>query len=561
MARAAFGGVIQQIHRIFGPGSVSGLGEAELLERFVERRDEAAFEAIVTRHGPMVLGVCRRLLDDANDVDDAFQATFLVLVRRAGSIRDGDRLGNWLYGVAHKVASRIRTDAARRRERERKGAAMSVFSTDGTTHDDLGPALHEELNRLPEKYRAPVVLCDLEGCTHDEAARRLRWPVGSVKGRLSRARNLLRERLSRRGITLSTGAITATLARDASASVPPVLLESTLQAAMQVAAGKAIAAGLVSATALAIAEGVNHAMFLSKLKLIAAGLVAAGVVVSGAGVYAYQATDEETDGGRTPPRAVTVEKKIVSAPRPEAGPIAQSLFDGFASSVGDLGLNLLTQDGFQTLEGAYTWSARAARAQLEHPGLNREGHIAAVQAHVDRMKRLETQVAQAIAKAKESGKDLAPEPVDPSDPAFGVPQRIARFYRVQAEAWLDEVRGGRTTASVNVRFALPTRFRRLKPRNRKRTGQRQSRSRSPRPTSRSPTRKRSRTPTRRPFWRRSNSRSIYPSRTARHWARRSTTSEARPRVRPYRLVCPSISIRPGPMLNQASRNQRHRKNA
>jgi RNA polymerase sigma factor (sigma-70 family) len=310
MAGGQFGAVLRQVHRLFGGGTVAGLSEGQLLERFVSGRDEAAFEALVARYGPMVLGVCRRLLADPNDVDDAFQATFLVLVKRAHAIREPELLGHWLYGVAHRVAARARADVARRWSRQEGGAEMVAAPGDGPAPDDHGPELHEEVRRLPEKYRAPVVLCYLEGRTHEEAARLLCWPVGTVKGRLARARDLLRRRLTRRGLAVPAGMIAASLARDARAAVPPELLEATVRAAMGVAAGRAVAAGLASATAAAWAEGVLKAMLANKLKLLAAGVVAAGVVGGGVGVLAVQTGEPGAKGPQT-----TV-AKVEEAPAP-----------------------------------------------------------------------------------------------------------------------------------------------------------------------------------------------------------------------------------------------------
>jgi RNA polymerase sigma factor (sigma-70 family) len=264
------------------------LSEGQLLDRFLTRRDEAAFEALVARFGPMVMGVCRGLLADPNDVEDAFQATFLVLVRKAGTIRDRALIGNWLYGVAHRVASRARVDSARRRAREGKKEACDVAAPrdgfDGHDEPDLRPALHEEVARLPAKYREPVVLCYLQGQTHEEAARGLGWPVGTVKGRLSRARKLLRDRLVRRGWAVPAGAVVAALARDARGAVPELLIRDTVKAALSVAAGGAAAAGLVSATSASLAERVIKTMWIAKLKLAAAALLAFGLVASGAGV-------------------------------------------------------------------------------------------------------------------------------------------------------------------------------------------------------------------------------------------------------------------------------------
>jgi len=231
MTRGRFSGaVLHQFERLFNHGTVAGLSEAELLERFVTHHDDVAFEALMTRHGPMVLGVCRQLLHDPNDVDDAFQATFLVLVRKAGTLRRCDLLGNWLYGVAYRVATRARVMASRRTDRVaafQRYAAGGCEPADnrisnGTQDFELKPRLHEEVHRLPEKYRAPIVLCYFEGMTHEEAAARLGCPLGTVKGRLTRARDLLHRRLTRRGVALSGVALASDLAiRGSTRPSPP----------------------------------------------------------------------------------------------------------------------------------------------------------------------------------------------------------------------------------------------------------------------------------------------------------------------------------------------------
>lgn len=302
MASGRIGAVTLQFQRLFGVGTVSGMSEGQLLTRFVEKGDEAAFESLVGRFGPMVMGVCRRWIDDPHVVDDAFQATFLVLVRRAGSIRDRDLLGNWIYGVALRVAKKSRADLVRRRSRENEGADLMAgpLAVPPELEDpDLGPILHEELARLPEKYRAPVVLCYLDGRTHEEAARLLRWPVGTVKGRLSRAKELLRGRLGRRGVTASTTVLAASLARTATAVVPPLLLDQTVKAAMALAAGGAVVAGLASAGAVALSERVVTGMILSKMKVLATTAVLAGTLGIGVGVMARQGFGPAQDEGRT----------------------------------------------------------------------------------------------------------------------------------------------------------------------------------------------------------------------------------------------------------------------
>ncbi|AGA25705.1 RNA polymerase sigma factor [Singulisphaera acidiphila] len=301
MASRRLGVTIRRIERLFHLGTVAGMSEVQLLERFVLQRDEAAFEALVARHGPMVMGVCRQWLRDPSDAEDAFQATFLVLVRKAGSLRDCALLGNWLYGVAYRVSLRARAESAKRRSRETARIDDRVDPQEPGSQERY-PWLYEEVNRLPEKYRAPIVLCYLEGRTHEEAAEQLCWPVGTVKGRLARARALLRSRLSRRGLAPSVGVLTAALSGDALAAVPVSLIESTVLAASGLVAAKGVAAGLIPAQVALLMEGVSHSMFLSKLKLVAASVVIAGLVTTSAGVIARQAPgarSEHEEGERS----------------------------------------------------------------------------------------------------------------------------------------------------------------------------------------------------------------------------------------------------------------------
>jgi RNA polymerase sigma factor (sigma-70 family) len=276
------GVVLREFQRLFGRGTAAGMAEGQLLDRFVAERDGVAFEALLARHGPMVWGVCRRMLRDPREVEDAFQATFLVLVRKAGSIRDRELLGNWLYGVAYRVALRARANLARRRTEPADALDNVAEEVAGADDAELRSVLDDELGRLPEKYRAPIVLCYLEGQTHEEAALRLRWPVGTVRGRMARARELLRSRLARRGFVPGTAALIAALERDAQAKVPEALIASTVRTVLETAAGRAFAAGLVSASATALADGVLRTMGMMKLKIAAVGLLAAGVVAAGA---------------------------------------------------------------------------------------------------------------------------------------------------------------------------------------------------------------------------------------------------------------------------------------
>ena len=255
--------VPRSLGALFDIGVVGDLPDGQLLQRFTTGHREAAelaFDALVERHGPMVLRVCRRLLDDPNDAEDAFQATFLVLIRRAGSIRERGSLAAWLHGVALRVASRARVESARRRRIERRALRSEVVSrTTSPERIDLESVIHEELDRLPEKYRSPIVLCYLEGLTHEGAADRLGWPVGTVRGRLARARDLLRSRLTRRGVTASAAlAAVGSLTDSARAAVPAALRDATVRAAAEIASGRTIAAA-----ASAPGRGVGRGRFAS----------------------------------------------------------------------------------------------------------------------------------------------------------------------------------------------------------------------------------------------------------------------------------------------------------
>lgn len=262
---------------LFGQGALTGLNEAGLLDRFVAQRDERAFALLVARLGPLVLGVCRRMLTDPADVDDAFQATFLVLIRKGPSLSDPERLPAWLYGVAYRVASRARTQAWRRRRRERTGQVLE--SVVGPVHRerdmDLEAVIDDELARLPARLRETVILCDLEGESLPEAGRRLGCPVGTVKSRLSRARGRLKGRLVRRGV--APGGLACLLAGPTRASIPPALSVPTVTAAIDLAAGATVAT-----PAAALMEGVLRTTFMSAGKTVAAGALLLAMVTAGA---------------------------------------------------------------------------------------------------------------------------------------------------------------------------------------------------------------------------------------------------------------------------------------
>jgi RNA polymerase sigma factor (sigma-70 family) len=281
--------VLRYIRRIALRAEVADLDDARLLARFLEQRDEAAFEALLRRHGPMVLGVCRRLLRDGHDIEDAFQATFLVLLRRARSLRKRELVANWLYGVAYRIALKARTETALHRVHAKPIADVpGEASEDDVEWKDLRTVLDEEVQRLPAKYRKPVVLCYLEGKTVQEAAHQLGWPAGTVSGRLARAKQLLRTRLTRRGVGLTAGPVGTALSQTASGVLPVSLRMATANAALALATRYAEAAALIPASVVTLMEGVLHAMFFAKIKTAATLLLIAAVISGGAGLVTYQ---------------------------------------------------------------------------------------------------------------------------------------------------------------------------------------------------------------------------------------------------------------------------------
>ncbi len=273
------------LERIFQGETVSGLSEWQLLARYLENRDELAFAALVARHGPMVMGTCRRMLAAGADVEDAFQATFLVLVRRARSLSPRDAIGPWLHGVAARVSMRARSQAARRRQVEPTGGELgSVPAWTNPVDGELAAILDQEVNRLPEKYRAPIVLCYLQGLTHEEAARQLNWPLGSVKGRLARARDLLRSRLLRRGIAPGAALLGASIAREASAGFDRELLEQTVNNCMRVTLGHA-SVDAISISIASLVKGALSAMIIEKVKWTGLAALAIGLALAGAAAH------------------------------------------------------------------------------------------------------------------------------------------------------------------------------------------------------------------------------------------------------------------------------------
>lgn len=290
MPSGELGSVLQHIRRAMGLTIVADSPDCELLERFVNRGEEAAFEALLRRHGPLVLGACRRMLSDPHDVEDAFQATFFIFVRKARGIARGDAVGSWLYRVAYHAATRIRGRSARQRARETPLAEREVAASPASdNYCDLVPLVDDAVNRLPEKYRRPIVLCCLEGLSNEEAARELGCPVGTVGTRLSRARERLRAMLTRGGVAVPVAALTVVLNQTtATAAVPTGLLDATLRASMLLTAGDATAVGAFSPAVAALARDVTRTLLLGRLRS-AALVLSLLLVLGGSGWLTFQA--------------------------------------------------------------------------------------------------------------------------------------------------------------------------------------------------------------------------------------------------------------------------------
>jgi RNA polymerase sigma factor (sigma-70 family) len=319
MATSQMRKVVNHLRKIVIAQNPVEESDGQLLERFIEHLDQAAFADILARHGAMVLGVCRRVLRNPHDAEDAFQATFLVLVRKAAAITSRQLLANWLYGVAYKTALKAKAAAAKQSLREKQVTDMPEPETVERHHDvwaDLQPLLDQELSGLPDKYRIPIVLCELEGKGIKEAARHLGWPQGTLAGRLARARTMLAERLSRRGVAVSSGLLVALLSQNtASAVVPTSVASSTLQAACLLAAGQAAVPGALSAKVAALTDGVLNAMLLTKLKIAASWVLVAALGIT-MGLIAHSAPVQRQGAGDAEER--TTERTVANSADPKA---------------------------------------------------------------------------------------------------------------------------------------------------------------------------------------------------------------------------------------------------
>ncbi len=318
MARESANQLIRQMRALYAMGPVAGLTDAELIESFL-RRDgaerEDAFAALVQRHGPMVLRICRRMLGGSADAEDAFQAVFLVLARKAGALRRVDGLKSWLYGVAVRTAKEARRRSAKRTARE--GGAMdesrAVYAPDQGQHD-LVCVVHEEIDRLPSRYRDPLLLCELEGALREDAARQLRVLEGTLSSRLSRGRSLLRDRLTRRGVASGAGAIAALLSERSSAAVSGPLADATVSYALNFSA-RAAASAVVPTAVASLASGVLEMISAAKLKLILTSTAALGAAIcltAGIG-WAFGSRQKARSPQANEPPAITATKESADA--------------------------------------------------------------------------------------------------------------------------------------------------------------------------------------------------------------------------------------------------------
>lgn len=453
MANPSLHPLLHYLRRLSSDTAAGALDDTQLLRQFLSQRDEAAFSTIVQRYGAMVWALCVRRLGETPEAEDAFQATFLVLVRKAHSLRGPELLGPWLYGVAYRTALKLRGRRARQAGREAALPEAVAEERPEQVWSDVRPILDEEVNRLPTKYRQAVLLCYLQGLSGEEAAQRLGCARGTIFSRLARARELLRHRLSKRGVGVSSAVLAAVLADHASARIlpPAPLLESTIRTSLAFAAGTASSA--LSAPLAALVEGVLRSMFLTKVKFAVIVVLVLGIIASGAGLIAQRGKAEPPlpkpvpappperpipDGKVKIPPPIPEGKEPEIKPRPAKTPeermallklqadlakeAFRQAFDGLSHTRRFGNVLMLVNE---KPEEVYIWSIRWLQAQRKLSP-KKEDQVAALVAHFKRMAKLRRAVGQLTP-------DLMP----------AITKAEVEWYLLEAELWLGEAKAAK----------------------------------------------------------------------------------------------------------------------
>ena len=407
---------VQRIFRAEAVRSKAGQGDGDLLTAYVTSQDPVAFEALVKRHAAMVWGVCRRTLGNDHDAEDAFQATFLILCRKAHSIKPPGMVGNWLYGVARRAALKAKALIRRRQIKEQAFAQLPARSNPSDSErSELRQFLDDELSRLPAKYRVPIVLCDLEGLTRNEACQRLGWLEGTLSGRLSRARSLLARRLLRRGFGLSAGVGATSLASSSatSAGVPPKVLAVVLEAALLRGANPTTLSRF-SATAITLSDGIIRTMFYGTIVRTGAALLALATLVGGTGLVIHHASAGQPQAA-VPRKKDEPSKQVAPATveRKEAEFIAE-LCEAAGRECDARMKEFLAGRG--TGEFLCVSSRRLLQAELEK-ARDKTERVAALESHFKRMAEVEK-----VNKERYEASQIATQDLEAS-----------RFYRCEAE--------------------------------------------------------------------------------------------------------------------------------
>jgi RNA polymerase sigma factor (sigma-70 family) len=405
-------------------GDLTVGGDGPLVDRFKNSREQAAFAAIVRRHGRLVWSVCLRVLQHRHDAEDAFQATFLVLARRAHAIRKPDSLASWLHGVAYRLASKMKSDSSKRRQRDLQAPLPSQTEPVDLCRRELEAALDEELQALPDQQRQPVLLCYLEGLTQEQAATHLGWPRGTLKRRLESGRDTLRDRLTRRGLILAATAVATLSGKDlVAAAMPNALRANMAKAAVLFAEKSEIPVTLMKGHVVGLAEGVLRAMIVAKLRLVVAGfaicaLLMGGVIALGPGMSSEQVVPKPRSAAPDPfkaaPRQQAEEKKEPTERDKALVKAAQEQYEGRWEE-------FIT--GKTTFDFLAPWSGNWLKAELKLCHTKAE-KIAAFERHFQR-----TEKAEKINKAR-LDEDVIPR----------TQYHQALYLRLEAEIWLVEAK-------------------------------------------------------------------------------------------------------------------------